>query len=1755
MPLNPSEVGGVIDTSTDGNAFSAEPQGIEGVAPAQPNAPALSPTAQQSVGQAMTYGLPGLGVGLLDTLGQSIGVFHNDTVPNVLKKMMGSGEGSFGDFYSRDQQSLRTGGEVVGMFLPGAAGMYALKSIRLAREAGTLGEIVNSGKLGASLDVILGSSANLTAMEGKIATEAYSGAAQAQGVWAGRTVLSPSLVKAKNAYYAAKAVDAIRTTAAFELGNRIAFNSSNTFYPADYTLTDQIKWAVAGGVVGVGLEMAAAKYAVRNAIQGAVKAANVDGAVEKNVGPLAKYAPDLTFVPGSRGVGISVLAGMKSDLKASATTNINPQFQTNVASDLTTGSSIIKAQLNNMAQDAHPFFPRMSLSEDQFKLASDALDKDSTAFLYGKKLATLPEDGAASFYKGVAKQVENAQRKIDIAVQPGNVAKLSPDKQENLMTGLHTQLNNLVEASNQQHYVIENDGRWSVYRNRADNWLDQNNFDDIKRSTYSTPELDANGQKVQLKNSKLMVPGSDMTLHDNFLIENMGKSPTPMDFSQLYAMGSKFIENYKPVEGQVFRVTPDLNWRSLEGITALADAKPDAASAIQFGGSFQQLDDVRFNVMNQKFQQFNQLMGQTSKEPLTGLAARMASNKANYSPAQVIQMLNLPEIQGNVPNPVIEMFAHAKLQGMTDLNDMFPAMKPAFGTTADTTQWDMLNQHLRETAGVTDQKVQIPTSGPLLKQGPAKPIMVAADSVPLNNRVDAMIGARVQALRDVQLEKLGNINPKDSPLVSSVINTIALNKGDMPASADVARSVQTLQDDMVSSGQIVYQDRVNEAFPALKAMQLIAQNGDTFTRNYVEKLAQGVKLPDQVSSMLNPRNRADLLDFNRIEHSYRHGYEIEKLVPNPLGDGYVFQLAKDSNINASLKEKWFSGLADDGSEAFMPDMSVTGLKPNQYGYVTRKPLIVSKPAGDLAQTISNLSRQSGKENNALRIALGKSPVQLRDFHLPTPEISNQNAWFIRNSRGRVVATYGDSTYNGNRQRAQTAASELLGQTGDNHVAVPVDSVARDHQLLDDHFHELIDYSDQLAKDSTAITGGLARREIDTTPRTLTDMAGSLQSQFLNIGIRARAAVFEPELNYAYQASVAGQAGRDNIGKTNVFDRYIATTFSRNPSAGQGIGKIYTAAESWMDQQLSWLNTKIAPIGSGDNAGAKLVRTVLMKQTPEEEYKQFSKTLPEWSPFTDATKWAESTFKEGAPWKVRAASSGITRLASTMSLRIMDLGMVMNNFAGLATNMPSVVTALRRLPGESDEIWHSRTAAYSSEMVGGVKTFSPQKALMTAGAAFFDPKMTAALEDAAAHGYAQPEFASLSRALNVHSNSWSGKAFDKFMNGATWMVDHSEIASRKWSWIMGYKIAKDLHGMQDDRNAYLFANNFVNDMIGNYAPNNKPAMFTGALGVPLGAFQTYMGNFYRRLYGMVERGDKAGLLAQYTAQASVFGVKSTPGYALWNSMFQSNDVGSDDFTGRVNRQLAPGIGELVLNGTLSNIPKIFGAQNSGISWYTRGSVDATATAGNLAHSPFPTLVDLNRTPPAQFLARVAEGINRTAKNVFSNEHFSVQQQEEILATMSTNRAFKSIMELAANAKTDARGNVIEYGTRDAIHVAAALLGAQPSYVQSMQEATNKQRQVQLQQESLRSDLNDKTRALFRGGEFEISDMQGIVKDYIHSGGNTAYLGEWMRNSMAASVTPQADVKLKELARSGKLLQFQDMLATLQQNSGPNPQKGK
>jgi hypothetical protein len=173
-------------------------------------------------------------------------------------------------------------------------------------------------------------------------------------------------------------------------------------------------------------------------------------------------------------------------------------------------------------------------------------------------------------------------------------------------------------------------------------------------------------------------------------------------------------------------------------------------------------------------------------------------------------------------------------------------------------------------------------------------------------------------------------------------------------------------------------------------------------------------------------------------------------------------------------------------------------------------------------------------------------------------------------------------------------------------------------------------------------------------------------------------------------------------------------------------------------------------------------------------------------------------------------------------------------------------------------------------------------------------------------------------------------------------DWSETLSRKTAFGTGVSVAMERFGLRlgmDDDKIFLFARDFTDRSIGNYAAHQRPVMFHGTLGAAAGLFQTYMVTFAQNLYKNLEARDFATIARTMAWQGSIFGLGSLPGYDQM-SKYIGEHVSKDhvDLTTGAYRNLDDGMANVLVYGLPSNFGALWGDTQVGPNVSSRGAVD-------------------------------------------------------------------------------------------------------------------------------------------------------------------------------------------------------------------------
>ncbi len=115
--------------------------------------------------------------------------------------------------------------------------------------------------------------------------------------------------------------------------------------------------------------------------------------------------------------------------------------------------------------------------------------------------------------------------------------------------------------------------------------------------------------------------------------------------------------------------------------------------------------------------------------------------------------------------------------------------------------------------------------------------------------------------------------------------------------------------------------------------------------------------------------------------------------------------------------------------------------------------------------------------------------------------------------------------------------------------------------------------------------------------------------------------------------------------------------------------------------------------------------------------------------------------------------------------------------------------------------------------------------------------------------------------------------------------------------------------------------FVNRTHGNYIASQRPVAFQGPIGQAMSLFQTYQFNFYQQMFRYVENGEAKTLAIMAALQTGLFGMQSLPGYQMINQHLVGNAAGNPshaDLYSTTTNFFDKKLGDWLLYGAASNI---------------------------------------------------------------------------------------------------------------------------------------------------------------------------------------------------------------------------------------------
>lgn len=1162
--------------------------------------------------------------------------------------------------------------------------------------------------------------------------------------------------------------------------------------------------------------------------------------------------------------------------------------------------------------------------------------------------------------------------------------------------------------------------------------------------------------------------------------------------SALYGTIQKALQNFPNSKKEIYLSTND-HWTRWEYALALAEKGGDDVKKrihwpkeIQVSGEMPNTTSVESFILNRKYQELAVIMKQ--QEAASQLGA--AFTKGALSKDDIAYLLNLPHDEfGNVHPTTSKLFEHvAHGDGVEAVADVYKSAQA----------W---KRNIQETQGLPDvvaykEQREIAFRGNNFQIRDGRPALLLRRNLdPADNYSRKAMIERATVRRELVLSKL--LNQEAPALIRNVARSLLINPEEYLASTRVDNLVEGSQ---TSRGVITSQAHVGWDNPTLGPLSRLMAMAARATEEEIGKIFE--PFITTFNKIKSSSNRGSLESFNIAAQSLRYRWNVADDAEEVFEGITQLRLVNDkSTLGKQNREKWKEFFGEDieiGQPLFLPTM----VKGRNYGL----PVGLTPDAMDTLNAFRDLTAISLQNNNYTRSLVGLGEINYRNYYIPPITLrGNESAYILRADGAPKQIVVGRNQNELNQKIAK------LREEGD--IVVTQETAERYFDLQDQAFGGMIDYGrDALLQTGKRARGTLGSELVETGTNNVDNIIQTINDQLHSAARRVRALAYESQLNYAKAAKNASGVQTGKVAPS-IYDTYAQMVWgSQAINRGNVVGQVYGAIENTYDIMLQ---------GAMDKAG--LLKSARIDSSDRKAYEDIKKQLGDYNPFKDVADYVENTFRATMPVSMKKDMAKLSALTSTLTLRFLEVGHSVLTLTSLAATMPAVIRAMNRMPGEQEIDWANRIGSVAARwgQDGKVPAFSPARATASAAHFMFTEEGRNVWREAVKRGYFTQDVAEMMRTITAPQEGYTKGLIRRYGSIMNKLSDRTEELARGMAFMTGYNLAKTTKILNNNENMLSFAYDFANKVIGDYRPNNRPQIFQGAVGMPLGLFQTFTWNYMQRLFGYIQNRQYRALATQYGMQALTFGAKSVPGFDLFTEQFASNYDGTTDPVTALERALPQGVADFLLYGSISNIPKIWGGQ--GVALYTRGTVDPRV----------PTLLNPSASPIANMAKETFNMVNESIDQFRRGGQFSTQRQMEIIGTYFINRPVANFMDVLADTAVDRRGNVINEDTQELGSIAARLLGSKPLTEAKEEAAYRRQRNTEFARAEIRGRLNDSFRSLIREGNLTEDTLSDILRDYYDSGGTPAGFVQWLRNSMVTASVNRMDIKMRDLMGSGKV----------------------
>lgn len=1652
---------------------------------------------EESPADLVTLGVPSVLASTVDTFGTSLGIIDENDVSEFLKR----NAPRTSNYFERNREGVQLVGDLafslvpIGLFAKGIQGGAFVSRLLKAEENPVLRNIFTSGNKFAK------QYRNLYRQDLKLAKSGTLG----EAFKVGRRSMARKVKLTKG-------LDGVKTGLAVELGLFTTMNESEILYPTDFTLTEHLMFASLGITLPATFEYAFARRLVAKSAQRAAPKAYA--ALNREGLPIA----DTISRPGQRDLVITINA-----LAADAAKSHIPTIRT---SDSVYAGNLnsfrlglldrIKGFVRQLSQDNVPgVIKRGAIApEGQLSLLS-AADNDALSLLGVFGVRNVPGTRKELLDLSVIKNTRVAKMREEAAVKYNKLLeKLPPDSDKRL------EIMRAYDEVLEEARVLD-DAAFTVVTPKGDhiplddyNLLYVDDLSPLKTKISTTAATETDVKRFILRSLKSPEGGrpnslavdADFTIHisniadTNLVFANKLNSLSPYQRSGLYTLMQKALED-APVEAK-FLTGSDPNFMKIDAILTLLERNPERMKNLTMGPEFNSdIKALELFGLDKKFKEYNRLYDQIERQ----------TKGRTMSAESIRQQLNLPQHARGEISPLETLFAALRQSGKKDLSSF---------RNLDEFRQMVVN----EVNHFADDAVQLAPNelrlrGKMLEQakhGDSFLPNVLTLRRPIDKHQMSRDGIEDAVFRQFDItQAIDKALENGSKLVGPLSRTVA-NHG----AYQQAKDVFGLNDAaLMGSGTFNTSAFGSRSIPAMQAANILETLSEKESRTFLEnlyqrpnKFADGASHGAVLQNLTKTNNIGDMELFSQYVSTRRHAWDLAR-DPVAQESGRFSFILRDTEFNQKKYQQLF------GEQ--MPPNTLMPLVRKDGKY---QPLELTNNAMQGVEVLRDLGVALRLEQNSLADMVGRPNLKLKEWWMPPINLRDKEVAFVMSpipggeTQKRAIVARTPSEL---RKRLASEEVQVYIKEHDALVVTPDDFI-RYANLQDEVFHEMLDATDWAIQLGKTGAGATAQIGVENGRQILGEAVTAIRNQVNSVTKRTMHVMFEPQINFARM--MKKQLPTPNNQFSSVYDIYTNSIIGNRGLNRQGsLGKFYSSIESLYDDALLALYDRTAERGLIGTVKQHLQKGFGVTQR---QHDKLVKQVGSFAPVEHTVEELGRRFNIRPPATMQKQLAAVNQITSALVLRMFELGHPLLNFSGVIATMPAVVQALGRYPHENTAEWIARTGAFGTPLKVGddfIAKLSPVKMIAAAAHHPYTAQGKVDWEDMTKLGYMRQEVAEISRTITQPERGFTTNLGSQVVDAVSFMSDRSEELSRGWAHMAGVKLARESLGITDKRNIHSFAHKFANELIGDYRAVNRPQIFQGAVGLPLGLFQTYVWNYYQRLFSYIENRDFRSLATQIAMQASVFGAATVPGFKLYSDFFASTFDNTTTPIDALNNKLGPQAADWILNGTLSNIPKIFGSD--GIALYSRGDVN---------FHRLPAFLNPTQAPIAQLAQRTFNTIGDTLDQFRSGGQFSLQQTAEIFATYSMNRPFARLMEIASGYAIDRRGQVINDEVRSGMSVAARVFGLRPMMEQKQIETSYRMRQTEFAQRELRTRTRKSLRSAIRGEVVDTQMIEQALFDYVEQGGNPRYFPQFLRDQFISAIEPKARLELERALKSGNLV---------------------